>query len=187
MGNNLESDHRQLLELLKRLSYRRGEVVLASGRRSDFYIDCRQTALHARGHVLVGRLLFHLIRDNFPEAVGVGGPTLGADPLVSAVSLTSSLAGHPLHGFLVRKEAKGHGTGAFIEGLANLGPGSQVVVVEDVITSGGSILRAVKRVTEAGLQVAGLAVLVDRQEGGRQAIERAGHRLLSLFTRSDFR
>jgi len=186
LSNNLENERRELLGLLKRLSYRRGKVVLASGRTSDFYIDCRQTALNARGHVLIGRLLFDLIHRNFPEAVGVGGPTLGADPLVSAVSLTSSLQEHPLHGFLVRKEAKSHGTGSFVEGLANLEQGSPVVVVEDVITSGGSILRAAERVAEAGLQVAGLVVLVDRQEGGRQVIEQAGHRLLSLFDRSDF-
>ncbi len=162
-------------------------MVLSSGRVSDFYIDCRQTALHALGHVLVGRALYGQIRRHFPEAVGVGGPTLGADPLVSAVSLISALEGDVhLHGFLVRKEPKGHGAGNFIEGLGNLPAGSPVVVVEDVVTTGGSILRAAEKATAAGLKVVGLAALVDRQEGGREAIEQDGYRLVCLFERSDF-
>jgi len=179
-------DRLRLLQLLHEKSFRSGRVVLASGKVSDFYIDCRQTSLSAEGHLLIGRLVYNLVRESFPKAVAVGGPTLGADPLVSAVSLISQIEGHPLQGFLVRKAAKGHGTGAWIEGMANLARGDQVVVLEDVVTSGGSALQALDRVEQAGLDVRGVVVLVDRLEGGRQTIEQAGHEFHSLFTRQDF-
>ncbi len=179
-------DRQRLLQLLCEKSFRAGKVVLASGKTSDFYIDCRQTSLSAEGHLLIGRLLFNLVCEKFPKVVAVGGPTLGADPLVSAVSLTSQIEGHPLQGFLVRKASKGHGTGAWIEGMANLAAGDPVVLLEDVVTSGGSALGALARVEQAGLNVRGVVVLVDRLEGGRQAIEQAGHEFYSLFTRSDF-
>lgn len=179
-------DRQRLLQLLKEKSFRSGEVVLASGKVSDFYIDCRQTCLNAEGHLLIGRLFFHKIRDLFPEAQAVGGPTLGADPMVSAVSLTSMLEGHPMHAFIVRKQSKGHGTGAWIEGMGNLEEGTQVVMLEDVVTSGGSVLKAISRAEESGLVVLGAMVLVDRLEGGREAIEKAGHRLESFYTRKDF-
>lgn len=165
-------------------------MVLASGKESDFYIDCRQTSLSAEGHRLIGRLFFQLISEKFPQATAVGGPTLGADPLVSAVSLTSILqglpGGRPLDAFIVRKEAKGHGTGAWIEGMANLKKGDTVVMLEDVVTTGGSSLRAVKHAEEAGLNVPGILVLVDRNEGGQQNIEKAGYTLVSLYNKSDF-
>lgn len=179
-------DRNRLLELLRTRSYRQGQVTLASGKKSDFYIDCRQTSLSAEGHVLIGRLLLAAIDEHFPGVRAVGGPTLGADPLVSAVSLTSALANRPLDGFLVRKEPKGHGTGAWIEGRANLEAGTPVVVVEDVVTTGGSVLQAMSRTREAGLDVLGALVLVDRQEGGRDTIEQAGFRFVALFTREDF-
>ncbi len=179
-------DREELLGILKAKSYREGKVILASGKESDFYIDCRQTALSARGHLLIGKLFLGMIQQRFPSARGVGGPTLGADPLISAVSLTSAQEGKPLDGFIVRKEPKGHGTGAWIEGLANLGPGTPVVLVEDVVTTGGSSLKAIARVQEAGLKVLGLVVLVDRLEGGREAVEKAGVPLVSLFSRKDF-
>jgi orotate phosphoribosyltransferase len=184
------SDRERLLSILKTKSYRQGRVVLASGKESDFYIDCRQTSLSAEGHLLIGRLFLRSISENFPRATAVGGPTLGADPLVSAVSLTSVLEnwpdGRPLDAFIVRKEAKGHGTGAWIEGMANLKEGDPVVMLEDVVTTGGSSLRAVKRAEEAGLEVLGILVLVDRNEGGRENIEKAGYRLVSLYNKGDF-
>lgn len=176
----------ELLQLLKEKAVRRGRIVLASGKESDFYLDCRQVSLHARGHVLIGKLFFSLIQSCWPEAVAVGGPTLGADPLVSAVSLTSSLEGHPLHGFLVRKEPKGHGTGNYLEGLGNIAAGSPVVLLEDVVTTGGSVLRTAEKVKTAGLHTCGVLVLVDREEGGRQALAAAGLRLEALFRRTDF-
>lgn len=182
----LSADRQRLLSLLIERSYARKRVVLASGRESDFYIDCKRTILTAEGHWLTGKLLFAGIREAFPVAVGVGGLTMGADPVASAVSLVSHLGGAPLAAFLVRKEPKGHGTGQWVEGLAALPAGSKVVVVEDVITSGGSALKAVERARSEGLVPVGVFALVDRLEGGREAIEAAGVPVRALFTRSDF-
>src|SRR5713226_4629919 len=123
ISESLERDRLRLLELLKELSYEKRKVTLTSGKESDFYIDCKRTALTAEGHFLIGRLLFAEVRRQSPEARAVGGLTLGADPLASAVSLTSYLAGHPLPAFIVRKEPKGHGTGQWIEGRSLLQAG----------------------------------------------------------------
>jgi orotate phosphoribosyltransferase len=182
----LGGDRAQLLALLTRLSFERRKVILSSGRESDFYIDCKRTALTAQGHGLIGRLFFAAIRAECPEVTGVGGLTLGADPLASAVSLTSWLAGQPLHAFLVRKEPKGHGTGQWLEKPALLEAGSPVAILEDVVTTGASTLKAIERAQSEGLKVARVFALVDRQEGGREAIEAQGHRVTSLFTRKDF-
>ncbi len=175
----------RLLALLTKLSYQKREVTLASGRKSDFYIDARQTCLHAEGHFLVGQLFRYIIDCVAPQARAVGGMTLGADPLTSATSLTSFIAGKPLHGFLVRKEAKGHGTGQWVEGGKNLETDMPVVVLEDTVTTGGSTIRAIERVREAKLNVVHVVALVDRQEGGRLAIEKYAP-FTSLFVREDF-
>jgi orotate phosphoribosyltransferase len=161
-------------------------VILASGKESDFYIDCKRTALTAEGHVLVGRLLFDRIRQLPPLVRGAGGLTLGADPLASAVAFASFLAGEPVDAFIVRKEPKGHGTGQWIEGRRTIPDGSRVAVLEDVITTGGSAVRAIERCRAEGLVVAGCFALVDRMEGGREAIESLGVPVESLFTRRDF-
>ena len=179
-------ERRRLLELLRTLSYEKRSIVLSSGKASDFYIDCKRTVLTPEGHYLVGRLLLDAIAEAAPEAVGVGGLTLGADPLASAVSLTSWLAKKPMPAFIVRKERKGHGTGAWIEGRSNLKDGDTVAVVEDVVTTGASTLRAVERVMEEGLLVAGAFCLVDRDEGGREALKEQGVALHALFKRQDF-
>ena len=175
----------RLLELLKTLSFARREVVLASGRRSDFYIDCKHVSLHAEGQFLIGQLVSTVIADVAPKARAVGGLTVGADPLVSATSLVSFVAGRPLHGFIVRKEPKGHGTGQWLEGRKNLPPGSRVVIVEDVTTTGGSSMKAVERAQQEGLTVLGIITLVDREEGARENIEDQGQVLKSVFTRSE--
>lgn len=179
-------DRARLLQLLTRLSFERRKVVLSSGRESDFYIDCKRTALTAEGHLLVGRLLFERIRSQLPEVVAVGGLTLGADPLASAVSLTSALAGQPLHAFIVRKEPKGHGTGQWIEGLSVLSPGAKVAILEDVVTTGASTLKAIERAKAEGLDVRGVFALVDRQEGGQEAVAAQGYSVQALFTKKDF-
>jgi orotate phosphoribosyltransferase len=171
------SNRARLLELLKRLSYEERDVVLASGKRSNFYIDCRQTVLTAEGHFLVGWLMNTLLQREAPEVEAVGGPTMGADPLCSATSFASYLAGRPLHAFYIRKEPKGHGTGQWIEGTKSLYPG---------MTTGGSTLKAIEKAREAGLKVARVCVLVDRLEGGREAVEKETP-LTALFTREDFR
>ena len=180
------SDRDRLLELLRELSFERRKVILASGRESDFYIDCKRTALTAEGHVLIGRCLLERVRRLRPPVRGVGGLTLGADPLASAIALTSFLQGEPVDAFIVRKEPKGHGTGQWIEGRATLPDGSRVAVLEDVVTTGGSALKAIERCRAERLEVAACLALVDRDEGGREAIEAAGVRVDALFTRGDF-
>ena len=180
------SERERLLALLKRLAYEKRKVVLSSGRESDFYIDTKQATLSAEGHYLVGRLVLEQVLAAYPGAQAVGGMTMGADPIASAVSLSSFLAGAPLPAFYVRKESKGHGTNQWVEGKKGLPAGARVAVVEDVVTTGASTLKAVERCRSEGLQVLGVVALVDREEGGRAAVEAAGIPLLSLFTRSEF-
>lgn len=186
LGDDLfESKRARLLALMTRLSYERREVTLASGLKSDFYIDCKQSVLTAEGHFLVGSLLLGLIRDRAPGVAAIGGLTMGADPLASAVSTLSYVSGAPLAAFYVRKEAKGHGTGQWIEGIKSLRPGMPVAIVEDVVTTGGSALKAIARAREFGLEIKLILGLVDRQEGGREVLEREAP-LVSLFTKGDF-
>ena len=183
---SLEADRARLLELLRTLSFERRKVVLASGKESDFYIDCKRTALTAEGHVLVGRLLLEKVRRIRPLVRGVGGLTLGADPIASAIALTSFLAGEAVDAFIVRKEPKGHGTGQWIEGRRTIPDGSRVVVIEDVVTTGGSAMKAIERCRAEKLEPVACLALVDRLEGGREAIEAQGLPLDALFTRKDF-
>ena len=180
------ADRARLLELLRTLSFERRKVTLASGKESDFYVDCKRTALTAEGHVLVGRCLLAEVRAIQPLVRGVGGLTLGADPIASAIALTSFLEGTPVDAFIVRKEPKGHGTGQWIEGRKTIPDGSRVAVLEDVVTTGGSALKAIERCREEKLEVVACFALVDRMEGGREAIEAQGVPLESLFTRKDF-
>jgi len=182
----MPSERERLLKLLTDLSFQRREVILASGRRSNFYIDCKQTALTAEGHYLVGRLIFEEISKISGGVDAVAGVTLGGDPLVSSTSLTSYIAGSPIPALIIRKELKGHGTEAWIEGLKNVKPGARVAILEDVITTGGSTLRACQKAKEAGLDVVKVIALVERQEGGRENVEAAGYSMSSLFVKSDF-
>jgi orotate phosphoribosyltransferase len=187
IGAELYEDNRQrLLALLKRLSYEEREVTLASGLKSNFYIDCKQTVLTAEGHFLVASLFGRVLAERAPQVEAIGGVTMGADPLASAVSTLSYIAGRPLPAFYVRKEAKGHGTGAWIEGTKSLRPGMPVAILEDVVTTGGSALKAIARVREYGLKVAIILGLVDRGEGGREVLEKEAP-LVSLFHRNDFK
>jgi orotate phosphoribosyltransferase len=186
LGTELyERQRARLGELLRTLSYERREVTLASGRKSDFYIDCKQAVLTAEGHFLTGWLINRLLQDRAGQVEAIGGLTMGADPIASAVSTVSYLSGRPLPAFYVRKEAKGHGTGQWLEGIKNLRPGMPVAIVEDVVTTGGSALKAIARAREFGLQVAVIVGLVDREEGGREALE-AEAPLLTLFRKRDF-
>jgi orotate phosphoribosyltransferase len=178
----VSEDRERLLTLLKERSFERRRVVLSSGKESDFYVDCKPTALCAEGHYRIGRLFLEGVPE---EAVAAGGLTLGADPLASAVSHASFLAGRPIDAFIVRKEPKGHGTGRWIEGPP-LPEGAKVVILEDVVTTGASTLRAIERVREAGLRPLKVLALVDRLEGGREAVEASGVPLEALFTRTDF-
>jgi orotate phosphoribosyltransferase len=175
----------RLLELLKQLSYEEREVVLSSGQKSNFYIDCKQTVLSAEGHFLVGWLMGALIHNHAPDVEAVGGLTMGADPLASAVSTVSYLGSHPLQAFYVRKEAKGHGTAQWIEGRKLLHPGMPVAILEDVVTTGGSAIKAIERARAFGLNVRLVLGLVDREEGGREVLEKEAP-LLTLFRRREF-
>jgi len=178
------TDRERLKQIILEKSYEKRKVVLSSGVESDFYFDGKQTTLHPEGSYLTGRLFFSAISD-VDQIDGVGGLTLGADPIATALSLTSFLEGRPIPAFIIRKEPKGHGTGAWLEGRKNLFDGARVVIVEDVVTSGGSSLKAIKRAEEEGMNVLGVVTLVDREEGGRENIEKAGYWLKSIFTKSD--
>lgn len=155
---------RRLARLLVEKSYKEGQFTLTSGRRSDYYFDGKQTALHPEGGWLIGHLFNDLLAD-VPGLVAVGGMTLGADPLVSATSVISYELKRPLAAFIVRKTPKGHGTMQYLEGLANLTPGAPVAMLEDVVTTGGSLLTACERVREAGFSIAAVCTVLDREEG----------------------
>jgi orotate phosphoribosyltransferase len=177
-------ERQRLKELLLAKSYRQGTFTLTSGKTSDFYIDGKQTTLDAEGGYLCGRLLFELIR-KAPQLIGgVGGMTLGADPLVTAVSIVSHLAGQPIPAFIVRKEAKGHGTGNYLEGKSNLQPGCAVALLEDVVTTGGTLLKVIERVEKEGFKVGMVLTVIDREEGGAEVLAQAGYPLHSVFTRT---
>jgi orotate phosphoribosyltransferase len=173
------NNRERLLQLLLARSFQVGEFVLASGQKSRFYVDCRTTATHAEGQYLIGRLGLEAIRSAGLSPQCIGGLTMGADPVAYAIAHASWLAETPINGFSVRKEPKAYGAGRRIEGCFEAG--QRVVVVEDVITSGGSALRACAAVREEGGEVLAVLALVDREEGGRDAIEAEGHRVLSLY------
>lgn len=175
----------RLARLLYAKSYQEGDFTLTSGRKSDYYFDCKQTALHPEGGYLIGRLFLEIINRNNMDIKGIGGMTLGADPLVSAVTVLSHLEKTPLPGFIIRKKAKGHGTSMYLEGLANFEPGDKVCLLEDVVTTGGTILTACQRVRDAGLVVNGIISVLDREEGGAVNIAGAGYSLISIFTRKE--
>ena len=177
-------NHRdRLLRLLVQHSLQLGDFVLVSGARSSYYIDCRTTTTHAEGQFLIGKLGLELVNRAGLQPAAVGGLTMGADPVAYALAHASWIAGRPIHAFSVRKEPKQHGTGKRIEGC--FAAGDRVVVVEDVITSGGSALRACGAVGAEGGEVIGVLALVDREEGGREAIEAERYPVFSLFAVSE--
>ena len=180
-----KQEWKELLNIVRELSYEKRDVVLASGKKSDFYIDVKQTALNSRGGLLVGQLLSDLISSEFPKALACGGITMGADPLSTSASVVSASKGKSLHAFYIRKEPKAHGTGRWVEGTKNLSNGMDVVILEDVVTTGGSTLKSCERAVEHGLNILGIISIVDREEGGREAIETAGYKFIPLFTKTD--
>jgi orotate phosphoribosyltransferase len=173
----------RLLALLNTRSVQRGTFTLASGRTSSFYIDARITTMSAAGQALVGVLGLEAIRRAGWPADLVGGLTMGADPVAYAIARASHDHPPEIDAFSVRKEAKAHGTGRRIEGCFR--SGARIVVVEDVITTGASALAAIRAVIDAGGVVSGLLAVVDREEGGRAAIENAGHAVMSLAQARD--
>jgi orotate phosphoribosyltransferase len=180
------SAREQLLDLLATVSFRLGEFTLSSGAKSDYYIDCRTTTLHAQGAALTGRVFFDLIRQQGWQADAVGGLTMGADPIVVSTSVIRAQAGAPLHGFLVRKAEKAHGMGRRIEGFQQ--KGARVVIVDDVCTTGSSTIQAIEAAREFSFNLVGVACLVERLEAkGRPAVENAAApaKFISIFTSDD--
>jgi orotate phosphoribosyltransferase len=174
------TDDESLRRLLLERSVQRGSFVLASGRRSSYYIDCRPATMSAEGMILIGRMGWDAIRQAGWQPAAVGGLTMGADPVSYAIAAASFGSEAAVDAFTVRKEAKDHGAGRMIEG--NFRPGDSVVIVEDVITSGDSARRAAETVEGAGGTVLGIVAVVDREEGGKDALQAGGRRVLALTT-----
>ena len=178
----MDSRKDKLAGILRERSILRGEFKLASGKTSDYYIDGRLTTLDSEGLNLIGQIfLDEILKD--PEISAVGGPTMGADPIVGSVLTHSGLNNTGHRGFLVRKEEKQHGTGKLIEG--NLKEGDKVAIVEDVVTTGGSVLKAIYAVEKAGAEISKVLVIVDREEGGENKFEELGYEYFSIFKISD--
>jgi orotate phosphoribosyltransferase len=176
------TDHSTLVALLAERSAKRGQFKLASGKQSTFYIDARLTTMSPEGLSTIGPLALSALRQTGWSIDAIGGLTLGADPISYAISYASAQSDHPVRAFTVRKEAKAHGTGKLIEGPFR--KGDRVAVIEDVLTTGGSALRAIDAIREAGGTVVGVLALVDREEGARQAIEKTGIPVVTLVTAS---
>jgi len=183
-GDGAASARDRLLSLLTTHSFARKKVTLASGRESDFFIDCKQTMLLAEGHALAGELMANEL-SRFGPHQAVAGVELGGCPLASAVALVTFQRGQGKDAIYVRKEVKDHGSKRQLEGNAHLPKGARVVLLEDVVTTGGSTLKAAAKLEDAGYQIAGVIALVDRQEGGAEAIA-ASFPFHALYTRADF-
>lgn len=178
---NSDSLRQQLLDLIVKYAYREGDFTLSSGAKSSYYINCKEVTLRAEGALMLGRLILEILPE---DTAAVAGLTLGADPIVSAVSVVSALSSRSIPALIIRKKAKGHGTQAYIEGPA-LPEGSQVVVLEDVVTTGKSALQAVERLQNAGYQVSQIISLVDRKQGGRELYKTKNLAFNALFEIED--
>jgi len=176
-------DKQALVAAIREKALKFGDFTLASGKKAKYYLDGKQVTLDGEGVRLVAEGILDLLAtDKLPDAIG--GMAIGADPITAAVITMSAVRGTPIRGFMVRKESKGHGTNQFVEGPVQ--PGDEVVIVEDVVTTGGSSLKAIERVEAFGMKVAGVIAIIDRMEGGREAFEGRGYRLQSLLTIQDF-
>lgn len=175
---NVSTLRQKLLDLLCQLAYKEGDFVLSSGQPSSYYINGKQVTLHPQGALAIGRILLSLLP---PDTQAVAGLTLGADPIVTAVSVVSAYENRPIPALIIRKEAKGHGTKAYIEG-PNLPEGAKVVVLEDVVTTGQSAMKAVDRLRAAGYVVDEVISLVDRQQGGAEFYQSVGLKFEAVFT-----
>ena len=176
-------DREALIELMReKKALEFGNFTLASGKQASFYLDCRKITLDSKGVNLVAAGMLDKLGDDLPDAVG--GMAIGADPITAAVIMLSGQQNRPLKGFIVRKEAKAHGKGQAVEGPVQ--PGERVVILEDVVTTGGSSLQAIEQAEAFGLQVEGIIAIIDRLEGGAQAFQQRGYQLESLLTVRDF-
>ena len=175
-------DKQALIDLVREKTLKFGDFTLASGKKATYYLDGRQVTLDSTGACLLGEGILEMLGADLPRAVG--GMSIGADPITAAVVTLAGIRGTPLVGFMVRKEAKGHGTKRFVEGPVHAG--DEVVIVEDVVTTGGSSLLAIQRAEEFGLVVRGVIALIDRLEGGGEAFAAAGYPFSSLLSIRDF-
>jgi orotate phosphoribosyltransferase len=176
------TDRDALIDLVRNQALRFGDFTLASGKRAKYYLDCRKVTLDSRGAVLVGNAMLDLLLADLPPLVG--GMALGADPITAAILTAAGQRGLPLRGVMVRKEAKQHGSGQMVEGPYE--SGEEVVIVEDVVTTGGSSLQAIERCEAVGLKVRRVLAIIDRLEGGREAFAARGYELTTLLTIRDF-
>jgi orotate phosphoribosyltransferase len=175
-------DKNRLIEIVREKSLEFGDFTLASGKKASYYLDCRKVTLDSEGALLIAAGILDMLGDDLPDAVG--GMAIGADPITAAVITAAATRGKRLKGFIVRKEAKTHGKGRDVEGPVV--PGETVVVVEDVVTTGGSALKAIERLDRFGLQVRGVIGVIDRMEGGAEAFAQQGYELRSLLSIRDF-
>ena len=175
---NTDTLRQILLDLIVKYAYVEGDFTLSSGAKSSYYINCKQVTLRAEGALALGRLLFKLLPDDISAVAGL---TLGADPMVSAVSVVSAYENNPFPALIIRKKPKGHGTKAYIEG-PSLAAGAKVVVLEDVVTTGGSALTAVERLQDAGYEVTQILSLVDREQGGGELYQSKNIKFKALFS-----
>jgi orotate phosphoribosyltransferase len=175
-------DRNALISLIREQALKFGDFTLASGKKASFYLDCRKVTLDSRGAVLIAEGILDLLGENLPNAIG--GMAIGADPITAAVITVAGQRQQRLKGFIVRKEAKSHGTGRDVEGPIQAG--DTAIIVEDTVTTGGSSLAAIEKAEAAGLKVLGVVAIVDRLEGGAQAFAQRGYRLQSLLTIRDF-
>ncbi len=179
--SNVNNLRQELLDLLCQKSYKEGEFILSSGQPSSYYINGKEVTLHPLGALAIGRILFSMLST---DTKAVAGLTLGADPIVTAVSVISALENLPIPGLIIRKEAKGHGTMAYIEG-PSLPEGSKIAVLEDVVTTGKSAMKAVERLRDAGYLVEEVISLIDRKQGGREFYQSVGLKFQAVFTIED--
>lgn len=175
-------DRQQLIDLIRQLGLKLGDFTLASGKKSSYYLDCRKVTLDSQGANLIAHGMLELLGPQLPDAVG--GMAIGADPITAAIITTAGAQGRKLNGFIVRKEAKQHGTGKDVEGPVT--PGEGCYIVEDVVTTGGSSLAAIEKVEAFGLRVLGVLAIIDRLEGGEEAFAAKGYKLRTLLTIRDF-
>jgi len=175
-------DRQALLELIREQALQFGDFTLASGKKASFYLDCRKVTLDARGARLIGEGMLELLGADMPPLVG--GMAIGADPITASILTLAGMREQPLRGIIVRKESKEHGTGRFVEGPYE--SGEELVIVEDVVTTGGSSLKAIERCEAVGLKVKRVLAIVDRLSGGKEAFAERGYELTTLFTIKDF-
>lgn len=175
-------DKPALMDLVRKLALQLGDFTLASGKKSKYYLDCRKVTLDSAGANLIADGMLDLLGADLPDAVG--GMAIGADPITAAIITVAGRTGRSLKGFIVRKEAKQHGTGRDVEGPVQ--PGESVVIVEDVVTTGGSSLAAIDKAEAHGLKVRGVLAIIDRLEGGRETLAARGYSLQTLLTIKDF-